>query len=87
MFRFEYDENKSALNLQKHGINFDDAKKLWEDPDLIEIQAKTIDEERYLAIGKINETMWSAVITYRNQCIRIISVRRSRKKEIEIYES
>lgn len=87
MFRFEYDENKSALNFQKHGINFDDAKKLWEDPDLIEIQAKTIDEERYLAIGKINETMWSAVITYRKQFIRIISVRRSRKKEIEIYES
>lgn len=59
---------------------------LWDDPDLIEIPVKTIDEPRHLAIGKIAEKYWSGVITYRGEKIRIISVRRSRKEEVEIYE-
>ena len=75
---FEYDERKSVSNLQKHGIDFNDAQALWSDPDLLEIQARTDDEPRYLAIGVIGSKHWSAVITYRGEIIRIISVRRSR---------
>ena len=87
MSEFEYDQEKSQKNLKKHGIDFDEAKLIWEDTDLIEIPAKSTDEERYLVIGKIDEKHWSAVITYRTPKIRIISVRRSRKAEVALYES
>lgn len=84
---FEFNEKKSLSNSEKHGIDFHYAQVLWEDPDLLEIPAKTIDEPRFLVVGKIKEQHWSAVITYRNTNIRIISVRRSREEEIELYES
>lgn len=84
---FEYDEEKSNTNSKKHGIDFIEAQKLWEDPDLLEIPAGTQDEKRFLVIGKIEEKHWSGVTTYRNENIRIISVRRSREEEIELYES
>lgn len=84
---FEFDENKSQTSLQKHGIDFMDAQQLWNDPDLLEIPAKTEDEPRFLIIGVIAGKHWSGVITYREQNIRIISVRRSRKKEVALYES
>ena len=65
MVRFEFDEAKSRANLRKHGIDFLEAQALWNDRDLLEVQANTHDEER----------------------IRIISVRRSRKSEVALYES
>lgn len=87
MYRFEYDDEKSTLNLEKHGIDFVLAQALWNDPDLIEVQAKSEDEPRFLVIGSIENKQWSAVITYRSNTIRIISVRRSRRSEVELYES
>ncbi|WP_252971365.1 BrnT family toxin [Marinobacter sp. DS40M8] len=63
------------------------AQGLWKDPYLLEIRAKSEDEQRGLLIGKIGEKYWSAVVTYRDARIRLISVRRSRKKEVELYES
>ena len=84
---FEYDSKKSQSNKKKHGIDFFEAQVLWDDSDLIEIPARTSDEPRFLVIGKISAEYWSAVITYRREKIRIISVRRSRKEEIDIYES
>jgi len=84
---FEFDQNKSEINKQKHGIDFYKAQKLWEDIDFIEIPVKTSDEPRFLVIGKISGKHWSGVITYRSEKIRIISVRHSRKEEVDIYES
>jgi len=84
---FECDPGKSEDNLKKHGINFDDAQELWNDPDCIVIPARMVDEKRYLLIGKIDDKIWSAIFTIRNKKIRIISVRRSRKNEKEIYKS
>ena len=83
---FEFDPEKSNKNKKKHGIDFHGAQALWDDPDLIEIPAKTIDEPRFLVIGKIADKHWSALITYRGDNARIISVRRSRKEEVGIYE-
>ncbi len=83
---FEYDQAKSLGNKEKHGIDFVDAQQLWLDDMLIEIPARTTDEPRYLVIGRIAGRHWSAVITYRDDRIRIISVRRSRREEVEIYE-
>jgi len=84
---FEFDSKKSQSNKKKHGIDLRQAQALWDDSDLIEIPARTSDEPRLLVIGKISGEHWSAVITYRREKIRIISVRRSRKEEIDIYES
>jgi len=84
---FEFDEAKSQSNAEKHGIDFIEAQLLWLDSMLVEIPARTVDEPRYLIVGMIGATHWSAVITYRNERIRIISVRRARREEIEIYES
>ena len=84
---FEFDKAKSRANLEKHGIDFVDAQKLWEDPGLLEIPAKTSDEPRFLIIGTISGKHWSGVMTYRGNKIRIISVRRSRAEEVALYES
>ena len=87
MHSFEYDNKKSTANLEKHGIDFVVAQELWLDPDLIEVQAKSEDEPRFLVIARIANKHWSAVITHRGSTIRIISVRRARKTEVELYES
>jgi len=84
---FEFDESKSRANKTKHGIDFVEARALWEDADLLEIPARTEDELRTIVIGRIGEKHWSAIITYRNDRVRVISVRRSRKEEMELYES
>lgn len=83
---FEYDPAKSASNLSKHGIDFDQAQALWDDPWMLEAPAKTEDEPRFLSIGKIGEKHWAAVWTPRGEAVRIISVRRARKEEISYYE-
>ena len=87
MYDFEFDEKKNASNLSKHNIDFVSAQALWNDPDLVEVQATSDSEPRFLLIGCIGNKHWSAVITYREGNIRIISVRRSRKSEVELYES
>ncbi|MBN2356465.1 BrnT family toxin [candidate division KSB1 bacterium] len=84
---FEYDENKSRANKIKHGIDFDQAQELWNDPDRIEIPVKYLDEPRYVLIAVIKNKHWSAIFTYRHNKIRLISVRRARKYEEEIYKS
>ncbi len=85
--QFEFDPKKSESNKKKHGIDFYEAQELWDDPDFIEIPVKTSDEPRFLVIGKVSGKHWSGIITYRTEKIRIISVRRSRKEEVDIYES
>lgn len=87
MLSFEFDEQKSQANLEKHGIDFTSAQELWSDPYLVEIPAKTVDEPRFLVIGRIKARHWSAVITHRSRNIRIISVRRARPEEVALYES
>ena len=84
---FEYDQDKSAENKRKHGIDFEEAQELWADSALLEIPARTTDELRWLLIGRINGKHWSAIITRRGGNIRIISVRRSRNEEVGLYES
>ena len=84
---FEFDEMKSKANKKKHGIDFIEAQALWNDPDVVEVPAKTVDEERFLVVGKIDNKHWSGIITYRGEKTRIISVRRSRMEEINVYES
>lgn len=83
---FEFDPAKSQANKDKHGIDFVEAQLLWLDDMLLEILARTSDEPRYVIIGRIGDKHWSAVVTYREGRTRIISVRRSRKEEVGLYE-
>jgi len=85
--KFEYDSNKSDINREKHGIDFERAKVLWEDANLLEPPLSFSDEVRHLCTGKIDNKYYTAIITYRDKTIRIISVRRSRKEEINGYEN
>lgn len=86
MPEFEFDPYKSAINLVKHGIDFWEAQLVWLDKDLHREPASIGPELRFKFIGRIGERIWSAVITLRDQRIRIISVRRAREKEVARYE-
>ena len=83
---FEWDKDKSRSNNDKHGIDFHDAKKIWNDSQRVEIETSYPFENRSILIGKIGEKHWTAIFTKRRKAIRIISVRRSRKKEVRLYE-
>ena len=77
----------SRHDRERYGIDFDPAQALWDDPELLEVPVRTMDELRYLLIGRIGGRHWSAVITHRDERIRSISVRRSRKEEVTLYEN
>ena len=82
---FEFDPEKSAANLAKHGIGFEAAQALWLDDRKVTGPTRSPDEERWMVVGMIDGKLWSAVVTYRTEAIRIISVRRSRPKEAAAY--
>ncbi len=87
IMRFEWDSDKSISNKSKHGIDFQTAKELWLDENRTEIHAPHPMEDRWIVIGKLQKKIWIAIYTNRNETIRIISVRRARKKEVELYEN
>ncbi len=78
---FEFDPEKSAANRAMRGIDFVQAQQISTDTDRLEIPTRSLDEPCYQVIGRIGEKTWSAFITYRNDQIRIISVRRARPEE------
>lgn len=84
---FEFDFKKSASNKVKHGIDFLEAQKMWEDGDRVLVPALSSDEPRFVLIAKYKGRLWSAIYTLREEKIRLISVRRSRPEERETYES
>jgi uncharacterized DUF497 family protein len=83
----EFDVAKSRTNKDKHGIDFVEAQALLLDEKFVEMAARTVDEERFVVVGMISGKHWSAVITYRGERVRLISVRRARVEEVAIYES
>ncbi len=84
--KFEWDYDKSSSNKVKHGIDFETAKRLWQDENRIEILPPHPVENRRIVIGKIHNKLWTAIYTMREDAIRIISVRHAREKEEKIYE-
>lgn len=86
--KFEFDPVKSATNKDKHGIDFVQAQMLWADEEVEVVLSKSraTDEARFLAIGRIEGRHWTAICTVRGEAIRIISVRRARKEEVDYYE-
>ena len=86
MLNLEFDPAKSAANLAKHGIDFVEGQAIWSDPAAIEAPARTEGEPRYLVVGRIGQSTWAAIVTYRGDTIRIISIRRTRQEEVARYE-
>ena len=85
-FLFTFDPQKSARNKDKHGIAFQAAQALWRG-GVVEGDAQSKDgEKRYANIGKIGDVYWTAIITYRAEVRRIISVYPSNPRQIEQYE-
>lgn len=84
---FEFDPAKSASNKDKHGVDFVEAQVLWLDEKRIIAPLATEGEERYIMIAQHQGRCWSAIYTYRNGRVRIISVRRSRDGEKQHYEN
>jgi uncharacterized DUF497 family protein len=84
--KFEYDPNKSAANKAKHGIDFEEAQDIWKDHRAVTIDLPERAEPRSMTIGLIQKRTWVAIVTCRNDNIRIISARRARDKEVMIYE-
>jgi uncharacterized DUF497 family protein len=83
---FEFDPKKSEANLEKHEIDFDSAKAIWLDINAVEIPAKSETEIRKMLIAEYDGKVWSAIFTERDNKVRIISVRRARKNEEDLYE-
>ena len=86
LYEFEFDDAKSRANKEKHGLDFLEAQDLWLDVDLLRLPARSQAEQRFLFIGMIDGRHWSAIVTYRGETIRLISVRRSRPREVQAYE-
>lgn len=83
---FEFDPARSSSNKAKHGIDFTEAQQLWLDQRRLEVRARTDGEPRWLLVASLHGKVWAAVITYRPERVRIISVRRARDKERALYE-
>lgn len=83
--KFEWDAAKSEANREKHGIDFETSRALWLDENRIEIEAPHPVEKRNIIVAKLHGHLWTAIFTMRNEASRIISVRRSREKEVKLY--
>jgi len=81
---FEYDLKKSKTNGDKHGVDFEKAKTLWDGLNVI-LEARSHVEARKMIIGSIDNRIFTCVFTLRKQAVRIISCRRSRKREENWY--
>lgn len=81
---FEFEEIKSRSNVEKHGIDFVEAQRLWDAP-YVRLGARKRGERRYLFIGQIDGRHWTVVVTMRGEKKRIISARKSTKAEVRLY--
>ena len=86
--QFEWDPNKEATNLAKHGIDFVDASEIFEDPQYLEEESTRPmhGEERYKGIGTTLGKVYAVIFTYRQNRRRIISARKARPDERRKYD-
>ena len=86
---FQWSIEKAAANIQKHGISFNDASRVFEDPTVLEMQDQehSWDEDRWIALGRIPEIgIVSVVWVSRNERVRLISARPATSSEGRSYE-
>ena len=86
---FDWDENKAAANLSRHGVSFDEAKSVFDDPVFVDFYDPdhSYDEHRYIIIGESRRGRLLIVsYTERENAIRLISAREAARREREAYE-
>lgn len=84
---YEWDINKNETNLENHGIDFRDASVVFHGPNIIfKDERKNYGETRWILYGLLGDTVVNMVYTVRQDCIRIISMRRGNKRERIRYE-
>jgi uncharacterized protein len=83
--RFEWDDIKAATNARKHGVTFEDAKAVYDDPRAITELDDTVGEERETTIGMSAQRILFVVSTERGSRLRIISARRATRYEEDLY--
>lgn len=84
--KFEWDADKAALNLRKHGVRFETAARVFNDANRIELydSEHSTDEDRYNTIGMVDNILF-VVYTERKNRIRLISARPANRKERSLY--
>ena len=83
---FGYDPAKSEANAEKHGIDFEEAQTLWDDPHLLTFSLQCKEESRWALLARYAGAVWFAVYTMRGEATRIIGVRRAIKGEVGLYD-
>ena len=78
---FEWDENKRRANIEKHGLDFNDAKDVFLDPRQFTYRSAHSREPRYVTVGTVGGLLVAVVSTLRQEKIRIISARVARRSE------
>lgn len=87
-WEFEWDPTKDSINRRKHGISFEQAKAMWDDPFCVQLRLRSQPEPRWQLIARTWTGYYTAIITYRgDRTIRIISVRKSSKREVDFYHA
>lgn len=86
---FDWDEQKAAVNLAKHGVSFDYAARVFLDEGRVDLDAsRSLDgEQRRKVVGMIDQRVFALVYTIRRGTIRIISARRCNAKELRQYDA
>jgi uncharacterized protein len=87
--RFDWDENKALSNLSKHGVSFEEAKTVFDDPLYVDFYdpAHSDEENRYLIVGESSQRrLLIASYTERGTLIRLISAREVTRTERKVYE-
>lgn len=85
--KFEWDDSKNKINIQRHGIDFQDASLIFESSMLIKTDTrKDYGEERLVGLGSLFEVVVVIVFTKRGDVVRVISIRRANKNERKIYQ-
>lgn len=84
--KFEWDEEKNIINQKKHKISFETAAYVFQDEYYIEMYdfEHSIDEDRYIAIGKVGDILF-VVFTERKETVRLISARTATEQERRLY--
>ncbi|MFP4004506.1 MAG: BrnT family toxin [Alphaproteobacteria bacterium] len=87
MTEYEFDEAKSLRNIDDRGFDFDFASRIFEGP-IIEFEDNRRDygEERFIAIGRVDDIYLTVVYTWREHRRRIISARKASRKERDVYD-
>lgn len=84
---FEWDDAKAAINLTRHGVDFQDAIQAFLDPFRLELEDTRYDygESRFRLLGEVNQVLLAVIFAEREEVIRIISARVAEPNERRSY--